>query len=78
MEIGSLLYWVGILISAVGGIWLLVVAFQESVLWGLGCLFIPIVSLVFVIMHWEKGGKPFLVSLGGGVIAVVGASMMAA
>ena len=76
MEIGSLLYWVGIIISAFGGIWLLVVAFQESVLWGLGCLFVPIVSLVFVIMHWEKGGKPFLISLGGGVIALIGTSMM--
>jgi hypothetical protein len=78
MDIGSLLYWVGIIISAFGGLWLLVVAFQESLLWGLGCVFIPIVSLIFVIMHWEKGGKPFLVSLAGGIIAFVGVSSMAA
>lgn len=42
---------VGFIISVVAGIWFLVVAFKQSVLWGLGCLFVPFVSLIFLIIH---------------------------
>ena len=73
---GSLLYYLGIVIGLIGGIWLLVVAFKESILWGLGCLFLPIVSLVFAIMFWPKAGKPFLIGVAGGIIAYIGAGMM--
>jgi hypothetical protein len=73
--IGWLLVAVGAIAGATGGLWLLVVAFQESVLWGLGCLFIPIVSLIFVIMHWDEAGKLFLISLAGSIAMVVGAAM---
>jgi len=73
--IGMLLMVVGYIISLVGGIWLLVKAFQESVLWGLGCLFVPFVSLIFVIMHWPKAGKPFLISLGGMVLVFIGIAL---
>ena len=47
------LVYVGILLSLIGGIWLLVVAFQTSIWWGLGSLFIAPVSLVFTILHWQ-------------------------
>ncbi len=71
--IGVVLLVVGIIIALIGGIWILVLAFQESALWGLGCLFVPFVSLIFVIMHWEIAGKPFLINLGGGAVALLGA-----
>ena len=56
----------------IGGIWVLIEAFKESILWGLGCIFIPLVSLIFVIMHWDKAGKPFLIQLVGIVLFAVG------
>jgi hypothetical protein len=62
---------VGGILSIVGGIWLLVVAFKESVWWGLGSFFIPFVGLVFAIMHWQVAKKPFLISLAGAVLLVV-------
>ena len=68
---------IGGIIMLIGGIWLLVVAFQESILWGLGSLFVPFVGLIFAIMHWEKAGKPFLISLGGFVLYAVGAGVAA-
>ncbi len=71
----SPLYWLGLVIAVVGGIWMLVLAFQESVLWGLGCLFVPFVSLVFAIMHWDRAKIPFLIQVGGLVLLVVGALM---
>ncbi|WP_170113014.1 hypothetical protein [Ahniella affigens] len=63
---------VGIGLALVGGLWLLVKAFQTSILWGLGCLFLAPVQLVFIIMHWDVAKKPFLYYLAGIVIMVIG------
>jgi hypothetical protein len=50
------------IISLITWIWLLVVAFKEHVLWGLGVFFLsPIVAIVFAIMHWQEAKKPFLI-----------------
>ena len=73
--LGMILMAVGFIICFVGGIWCLVLAFKESVLWGLGYIFIPFVSLVFVFMHWDKTKKPFLITLAGAVLAIVGILM---
>jgi hypothetical protein len=62
------LFFVGALISIVGGLWLLLVAFRESVAWGLGVLFVPFASLVFVFRHWGVAKWPFLFSLLGGLL----------
>ena len=70
--IGNLLTLVGFVIAMVGGIWILVIAFQESVLWGLLCLFCNIISLYYVITRWEKSKKPFLIELGGAVLCAIG------
>ncbi|WP_009963606.1 hypothetical protein [Verrucomicrobium spinosum] len=64
MEIVSfVLIGIGFIISVIYGIKLLILAFQKSVLWGLGSIFIPFVGLVFVIMHWAEAKGPFLKSL---------------
>lgn len=54
---------IGVIIALVFGIILLIKAFQESILWGLGYIFVPFVSLVFIIMHWDKAKSPFLKGL---------------
>jgi len=72
---GELLVIVGALVAFGAGIWLLIVAFQESIWWGLGSLFLPFVSLVFAIMHWDRAGSPFLVSLAGTAVMFIGAAM---
>ena len=70
---------IGLVLSVIGGIAvlvfgviLLVKAFQTSVLWGLGYIFVPFVSIVFVILHWQETKKPFLYLLAGSAIMVVG------
>lgn len=63
--------FVGILIGCIAGIWLLIEAFRVSILWGLASLFIPVVPLVFVILHWDRARKPFLWSLLGAVLIIV-------
>lgn len=70
------LLMIGLLVSLIGGIWLLVVAFQESVWWGLGSLFLTPVAIVFVILHWQVSKKPFLISLAGTILCVFAALKM--
>ena len=58
--LGLFLMFIGFVIALVYGIMLLVKAFQTSVLWGLGYIFVPFVSLVFVVVHWDVAKGPFL------------------
>ncbi len=73
MEILAILgLLVGIGLSIIGGLWLLVKMFTESILWGLAGLFCGgIASLVFVIMYWEDAKSPFLMNLGGAALVFI-------
>lgn len=42
------------------GVRILILAFQTSILWGLGCLLIPGFEVVFVIVYWDTAKTPFL------------------
>jgi hypothetical protein len=60
------------IVAAVGFIWLLVVAFRNSALWGvLVFLFSPIGAIVFAIRYWNEAKRPFLVYLGSCVSLVL-------
>ena len=49
----------------IGQIMILVAAFREGVLWGLGCFFLPVVQLIFIIVHWHEAKKGLGLSLLG-------------
>lgn len=70
--IGMLLAIAGLIVAIGGYIWFLIVAFQENILWGVGSLLLPIVGLVFLVLHFDRAGKPFLIQLAGGALAFVG------
>ena len=53
-----------------GGIWLIIVAFQENVGWGIACVFVPFLSVVFAITHWTKSKVPFAIHWGGLAVLV--------
>ena len=76
--LGTGLYFAASLSGGVAGIVLLVIAFKESVPWGLGCLFLPLVSLVFVALHWDQSKYAFLWNVGAGLLAVVGVILFVA
>ena len=61
--LGTILIVIGAIIGIFYGIKILILAFQESALWGIGYIVIPIVSLIFIIMHWDKSKDPFLKGL---------------
>ena len=61
--LGMVMLGIGLIIGLIFGIKLIIVAFQESVIWGLAYLFIPFVSLIFIVVHWDNARSPFLKSL---------------
>ena len=69
--IGVALVVAGLLVAVVGGIMIMVKAFQTSLAWGLLCLLVPITILVFIFMHWPEARKGFLISLGGAGILIL-------
>jgi glutaredoxin-like YruB-family protein len=76
MILGGLLLVAGVLLAFVAGIALLVAAFREGVLWGLGCLFVPLVPLAFLIVHWQDCKKWFGRYLLGLMLCFAGAVMV--
>ena len=61
--LGLICFLIGVVIALIYGLQLLILAFRTSILWGLAYLFVPFVGLIFVIVHWDKAGSPFLKSL---------------
>ncbi len=58
--IGIIILVIGVIITIVGGARFAIVAFEESAWWGLGVLFFPIVSPIFLILHFEDAWRPAL------------------
>lgn len=57
---GSVIIIIAMLIGFGLSVWHYVIAFKESVGWGLACLFLPFASLIFTIRHWDEAKAPFL------------------
>lgn len=73
---GLVLLILGLILAVIGHIGILIEAFKEGIAWGLGTLLVPIVALIFVVLHWQETKKPFLLSLAGNVIWILGSVMM--
>ncbi len=52
--LGIILFFLGVLLMTVAGIWGIVLAFQDSVVWGVLYLFVPFAALVFIVKKWSK------------------------
>lgn len=68
------LAYLGVGVSIIGGIGTLIAAFKTSILWGLGCLLIAPVSLIFLVAHWDVAKNPFFLQLAGFALIFLGAS----
>ncbi|MEG3850259.1 hypothetical protein QT971_23670 [Microcoleus sp. herbarium19] len=63
----GLFFLLGLVLSLVGGIWGLVQAFQEDIVWGLLYFFVPFAALFFYVKKWSnlKIRKTFLIQCAG-------------
>jgi len=57
--------WTGYALSFLGGLWIIVLAWQKGILWGLGCLLFPILQLFYVALNWKEAKSPFFLQLAG-------------
>jgi len=65
-------YYGGLALMFIGGLWFLIRTFQQSIWWGLGCLLCGLPSLFFLFFHWQKARDPFLMQLAG-IVLMLGA-----
>ena len=70
------LFYLGLVIIVIASIGFLIAAFQESILWGLGCLLFSPISIVFLIMYWNEAKNPFFLQLIGLAIMFTGLHFM--
>ena len=73
--VGHILLGLGLAVALVGNVMFLTVAFRRSLWWFFGCLFIPVVDIVFLFLNWKATAKPFGVGLLGLIVMGVGAGM---
>ena len=70
----AVLAYFGLFIFILGAIGTLIAAFKTSLLWGLGCLLIAPVSLVFLVLHWDVAKNPFFLQLIGLALVFLGSN----
>lgn len=62
----------GCLLFTIGWIWILVHAFRESVLWGLGVFLITGVAVAFGALRWDRLKVPLILHCTGIAFIVIG------
>lgn len=65
---------IGAILGLIGGLWGLVLAFSDHVLWGVAYLLVPFASLAFFIMRWGRKSvrQAFWLWLSGFGLAMLG------
>ena len=66
------MYWLGVVLSVVGWLWLVVNAFRTSTMWGIGSLLISPISLIFGLLNFAENKIPLLLSVVGIVLYFMG------
>jgi hypothetical protein len=74
--LGYILLWLGCLTSIVGDIMFLAVAYKRNLWWFFGCLFIPIIALIFFFLNLKAAAKPFIIFVAGLLMAWLGAQLV--
>lgn len=74
--IGLILVIIAMIIVFIYSIKLIIIAFQESILWGLLYLFLPFANLYFIVTRWGQCKNPFLKTLLAIPFLVIGAVLV--
>ena len=69
--VGVTFFFIGTLIMLAGTVWLLVLAFRQHILWGLGSFLIPLVIIVFAIKFWATAQVPFVLHIMGNITMIL-------
>ncbi len=75
MVLASILLWAGYALCFLGGLWIVVLAWQKGILWGLGCLLFPVLQLFYVALNWKEAKSAFFLQVAGLVAFLVYAAI---
>jgi hypothetical protein len=75
VTLGYIVLVLGLLVWLYGELRFLVVAYHRNLWWFFGCLFVPLVSWVFLFMNWKATTRPFMLIAAGLIVAGLGAWM---
>jgi hypothetical protein len=70
--LGSIIFGLGLLTWLAGEIRLLAIAYRRSMVWFLGCLFVPFVSWVFFLLNVKQAWRPVVVATVGFIVTLFG------
>ena len=56
---------IGAVLAVIGDLWIVVLAFRTGLLWGLGCLLVPPIGLVYCALNFRQAWKPLVVTIIG-------------
>ncbi len=73
--LGCALLFFGVIACLYGQVRFLVVAWNRNLWWFFGCLFVPLVDLIFLFRNFKATIRPFALTLLGLIVAVLGAGM---
>lgn len=67
---GLVFAMIGGLMSFIGSIWVLVLAFRRHIGWGLAGLLIPFALMVFGVMNWSETQEGMMLTIVGTVVTM--------
>jgi hypothetical protein len=59
------LFIIGKVLAFIGWSWIAILAWQRGIVWGVGCILLPVVELFYVGLHWKEAKRPFFFLLAG-------------
>lgn len=71
----AVMFAIGWIMNAVGNVWILTIAFKESVLQGVLCLLVPFYIFLYMFVNFDECTVPTILSLVGGAMLGVSAIM---
>jgi len=74
-SVGLAILILGWVLGLLGTLWVIVLAWQRSVLWGLVCLLVPIVQLVYIVAHWKEAKEGFFLQIFGFTLVIIATLM---
>ena len=73
--VGYILLFFGIILGLAGDVMFLTVAYKRSLVWFFGCLFVPLVDVIFLCLNLRATAKPFGIAVLGFLIACLGSKL---
>jgi hypothetical protein len=72
---GQILLILGLAGALAGQAMFLAIAFKHSLGWFFGCLFLPLVDIIFLCLNFKATARPFGIAVLGLLVAGLGANM---